>query len=179
MNTGKPGAASIVAGRDFTEADRDGSEPVVIVNEEFAHRAGMAPLIGRKLLLPFVGAKPATVIGVVRTTRFNPAAANRPQTYLAAAQHPPAFATFVARVHGDPARYEVVCRDAIRQADPEVPVYDAMPLRQRLDQALAKPRFYTTAMLFFGGFAMLLALLGFMGWHRMRFRSAHTRLGCG
>jgi predicted permease len=156
--------ANIIAGRDFTDADREGSEPVVIVNREFARLAGGAgTLIGRRIKLPFVGATSGTIIGVVQTTRFNPSAPNLPQFYLAAAQYPPSFATFVARVHGKPERYLAICRDAVQRVDPQAPVYDALTLSERLNAAVAKPRFYTTAMLFFGSFAMLLALLGIYG----------------
>jgi ABC-type antimicrobial peptide transport system permease subunit len=71
--------------------------------------------------------------------------------------------TFVARVHGKPERYLPLCRDALQQVDPQLPVYGAMTLGQRLDQTLAKPRFYTTAVLFLGGLAVLLALIGVYG----------------
>ena len=71
--------------------------------------------------------------------------------------------TFVACVHGDPNRYLPLVRDAIRQVDAHVPVYNAMTLSRRLDESLAKPRFYTTAILFLGGFAILLAVIGVYG----------------
>ncbi len=155
--------AQIIAGRDFTNDDQDGAEPVAIVNQEFARKAGGGPLIGRKLTPPFRGSKPATIVGVVGNTRFDPAAPALAQVYLAVDQRPPAFATFVTRVHGDPARYLAVGRDAIQQVDPQVPVFDVMTLPQRLNAALAKPRFYTIAILFFAGFAWLLALIGIYG----------------
>ena len=154
----------IVAGRDFTDADRPASEPVAIVNEEFARLAGNgARLIGRKMTAPFVGGKFLTIVGIVRTTRFMPATAGYAQFYLPTAQQPPAFATFAARVRGNPERYLAVCRDAVQQVDRQVAIYSVMTLRQRLREALAKPRFYTTAVVFFAGFAMLLALIGIYG----------------
>jgi putative ABC transport system permease protein len=154
----------IVEGRDFTDADRDGTELVVIVNEEFARLAGRGVrLLGRKMKSPFVGEKLLTIVGVAGTTRFTPAAPGYAQFYMPAAQDPPAFATFVARVRGDPERYLAVCRDAIQQVDRQVPIYGVMTLQQRLGEALAKPRFYTTSVVFFAAFAMLLALIGIYG----------------
>ena len=153
----------IVDGRDFTAADREGAELVAIVNEEFARQTGKGSrLVGRTMITPF-GPKPLTIIGVVRTMRFAPSDSGDAQFYLPVAQHPTLFMTFVARVHGKPERYLAVCRDAIQQVDRQLPVYGAMTLGHRLEEALTKPRFYTTAMFFLGGFAMLLALIGING----------------
>jgi putative ABC transport system permease protein len=56
-----------------------------------------------------------------------------------------------------------MCRDAVQQVDRQVPVYDVKTLDERLSDMLATPRFYTTAVLFFGGFALLLAVVGIYG----------------
>jgi putative ABC transport system permease protein len=153
----------IVDGRDFTDADREGAELVAIVNEGFAHQIGNGSrLVGRTMTTQF-DPKPLKILGVVRTMRFAPAAPVGGQYYLPAAQHAPLFMTFVARVPGDPRPYLPLIRDAIQQVDPQIPVYGAMTLGQRLDAALAKPRFYTTAVLFLGGFAVLLAIVGIYG----------------
>ena len=153
----------IVEGRDFTDADRESTEPVAIVNEEFARLAGNgARLVGRTITAPF-HQKPLKIVGVVRTMRFTPSMPAYAQFYVPAAQQPPLFMTFVACVHGEPARYLPLLRDTIQQVDPQIPVYGSMTLDQRLDKALAKPRFYTTAVLFLGGFAVLLALIGVYG----------------
>jgi ABC-type antimicrobial peptide transport system permease subunit len=108
------------------------------------------------------GPWPASTTGYEKDARLR---AGRPlvQFYLPAAQHPALFMTFVARVHGKPERYLPVCRDAIQQVDPQLPVYGVMTLGQRLDETLAKPCFYTTAVLFLGGFAVLLAVIGVYG----------------
>jgi putative ABC transport system permease protein len=153
----------IVEGRDFTDADRDGAERVAIVDEEFAHKIGdSARLLGRTMTTYF-DPKPLKIVGVVRSMRFAPAASVGGQFYLAAAQRPPLFFTFVARVHGDTRPYLPLLRDTIQEVDPQIPVYNTMTLSQKLDEAVAKPRFYTTAVLFLGGFAMLLALIGIYG----------------
>ncbi|HVN07221.1 MAG TPA: ABC transporter permease [Bryobacteraceae bacterium] len=153
--------AKLIDGRDFTEADRERSEPVAIVSEEFARHEDAARLIGRMVTTPYLD-KPARIVGVVRSVRFAPNW-SLAQFYLPAAQHPPGYMTFVAHVHGNPERYLAICRDRIQQVDPQVPVYDAMTLDARLQRALAKPRFYTTAILVFGGFSLLLALIGIYG----------------
>jgi ABC-type antimicrobial peptide transport system permease subunit len=85
------------------------------------------------------------------------------QVFLPAEQFGFGFVTFVARVHGAVAPYLVACRDAVQQVDAQVPVYDVKTLDQRLIDTLARPRFYTTAVLFLGGFALLLAVAGIYG----------------
>jgi len=79
------------------------------------------------------------------------------------AQETPAFVTFVARVRGDAERYLPILRDAVRQVDREVPIYSVETLDRRLRESLAKPRFYTTAVEFFGVLALLLAVIGVYG----------------
>ena len=56
-----------------------------------------------------------------------------------------------------------MCRGAVQQVDRQVPIYDVKTLDERLSDMLATPRFYTTAVLFFGGFALLLAVVGIFG----------------
>jgi len=154
----------IVDGRDFTEADRDGAELVAIVNEEFVRRAGRGALqVGGTVSIMF-DKRPLKIVGVVQNTRFAPS--HDPmmaQLYRPAAQRPALSMTFVARVHGDPGRYLPLLRDTIQQVDARVPVYNTTTFGQRLDDALARPRFYTTAILFLGGFAVLLAVVGIYG----------------
>jgi ABC-type antimicrobial peptide transport system permease subunit len=72
-------------------------------------------------------------------------------------------ATFVARVRGNAADSLAACRDAVQSVDREIPVYGVKTYQRRLDETLAVPRFRTTVFLFFGGFALLLAIAGIYG----------------
>jgi ABC-type antimicrobial peptide transport system permease subunit len=91
--------------------------------------------------------------------------------------------TLVARVRGEAGAYLAVCRDAVQQVDPEVPVYDVKTLEQRLRDNLGRPRFYTTAILFFAGFALLLAVIGTYGvathWIAQRTQEIGVRIAVG
>lgn len=154
----------LVEGREFTAADRAGSEPVVVVNEEFARAFQGGPHLSGKTIWDWKGRVQYTVAGVVRTLRmFGPGSDGSPQIYFPFEQAPPSFATFVARVRGDPGKYLPLCRDALRQVDSRIPVYDVKTLDQRLADNLARPRFYTTAIGFLAGFALLLAVIGIYG----------------
>ena len=155
--------ATVIAGRDFTDADSAGSEHAAIVDDEFVKAAGLgSAIVGHRMSSTFAPPydKPFTVVGVVRSMRLSPASEKQAQIYFASAQVPSGYATFVARVRGNPEAYLPKLRAVVSGVDPEVPVYDLKTLDQRLRDALAKPRFYTTAIFFFSGFALLLAIIG-------------------
>jgi putative ABC transport system permease protein len=170
MNTATPDyfrtmSTRVLEGREFEATDQATSERVIIVNQEFARLLGIGPhLAGRQVKALFPKDRVYTIVGVVQSALFlGPGEPARPQIFFPAKQSPPGFATFVARVDGAVPPYLVVCRDAVQQVDRQVPVYDVKTLDQRLRDTLSRPRFYATAVLFFGGFALLLAVVGIYG----------------
>jgi hypothetical protein len=151
----------LLYGREFTSAD---TGRVAILSEGAAREvAEGAAVLGRKVI--HLGEKePATVIGVVRATRFfSPDSKVMEQYTLPVYEKPPDYATFLARVHGNAADSLAACRDAVQSVDRNVPVFNTKTLDQRFDETVAVPRFRTTIFLFFGGFAMLLAIAGIYG----------------
>ena len=153
----------ILHGRDFTPADEMSGEPAVIVNEAFARQFNRGlEMAGRSLTSPWLGSLP--VVGVARSMRyFGPAGAPLPQVFLVPGKKPGSNRTFVARVHGDTEAYLPILRGAIRSVDPRVPVYHVTTLGAMWSESLARSRFYTTAVLFFGAFALFLAVVGIYG----------------
>lgn len=155
--------AALVEGRDFTDADRAGADRVAIVTDVFVREAGPgARILGAKFTWPS-DLPPLTIVGVVHSTHRTLLAKPIPEVYFPIAQRPPRVATFVVRVNGDAERYLAICRDALRGVNPRVAVFNVQTLDQRLRTMLARPRFYTTAVLFFGGFALLLAVVATYG----------------
>ena len=146
----------LIAGRDFTDADLRMGMPVAIVNDLYArefgnpaemvgHRAGSWPIVGVFKGMVYLGDYNHAQVLVV-----DPTGRNFP-------------VTIVARVEGPPANRLAVIRDAVKSADPSVPVFDVKTMDQRLDEALVRPKFYSTAANFFAGFALLLAVIGIYG----------------
>jgi putative ABC transport system permease protein len=153
-----------VAGRNFTAAERRGKDRVAIVDEVFARGIGLGSGIVGKTTVRAAGKLPYTIVGVVRATRLGgPASAPVMQVFEPLEQSPPGSMTFVARVRGPASAYLRTCQTALQQVDPAIPVYDAQTLDQRLSGNLLRPRFYTTAVLFLGVFALLLAVIGIYG----------------
>jgi putative ABC transport system permease protein len=151
----------LLYGREFTAADTGN---VVILSEGIARQVAEGPAVLGKKIFPLDNKEPFTIVGVVRATRyFSPESEVREQYSLPIAQEPPDYATFVARVRGDAKDFVAACRDALQSIDRNVPVFDAKTLDQRFEETIAVPRFRTTIFLFFGGFAMLLAIAGIYG----------------
>lgn len=155
----------ILEGREFTPADRKGAEPVVVVSDEFAKGFGRGSILGRKLnLSPRGSPTMATIVGVVRSQRHvGPMGPGPAQVYRPVAQWASGHTSFVVRVKGDPEAHISACRDALQDVDKGVPVFDVRSLNQRLADVLAKPRFFTAAVLCLSAFALLLAVIGTYG----------------
>jgi putative ABC transport system permease protein len=158
----------ILFGREFNDAEVRGGAKVALVDERFAREFGSpADAIGRQLTSP--GAPPfipvpAKIIGVVRETDYDtdPAVANERQVFV---PYRSVFssATIVARVGGHAEDLLAAIRDTVQSIDPQVPVYSAKTMQQRLDEAFARPSFYRTAIWIFAGFALLLTMIGVYG----------------
>ena len=88
----------VVAGREFSDADLASTEPLAIVNDDFARHFGdPVTLVGRHL----TGARvqtPPRIIGVVRGLRFGAASGPHPQIFRPS--RAPRALTIVARVQG-------------------------------------------------------------------------------
>jgi putative ABC transport system permease protein len=158
----------IVYGREFLPADAKTDNYNAIVTEGLAREvADGSSVIGRKVMqkrFDGSGANTFTIVGVVRPVRYHgPEGPATEQIFFPADRYFPGFATFIARVHGNAADSLTPCRDAVQSVDREIPVFGVKTYQQRLDETLAVPRFRTTVFLFFGGFALLLAIAGIYG----------------
>jgi predicted permease len=152
----------LLYGREFTEADSQRDAKVAIVTEGIARQvaeggAAIGHQISRK-----DDKEPLTIVGVVRPARYLGPQFPGMEEFIQPAREM-SHATFVARVRGDAKDSLAMFRDAIQSVDAQVPVFGVKTLDQRLEETLAVPRFRTTVFLFFGGFALLLAIAGIYG----------------
>lgn len=166
----------IVKGRSFTERDNESSLHVVIVDERLAQRfwPGRDP-IGLRLYLPtnfkdFLSTDEhtdwLTVVGVARTLRYEHIDDAHPPVgacYFPFAQDSASNVTFVAKTFGDTDSTVRELRTEMLHIDPDLAVFDAHSMSDRIDLSLSSRR---TAMLLadaFGGAALFLATLGIYG----------------
>jgi predicted permease len=160
-----------VAGRDFSDSDRDGARRVIIVNEEAARRywPGQNP-IGRALLQhPAVflrgrdnSPKTVVVIGVVRDVRTRLRETPRPQVYFPLQQQ------FVPRVivaarttHGQRLAGEI--RQLVRSMNSNLPILNAQTLEEAAAFALLPKRVSASVSGSLGIVGLLLATMGIYG----------------
>ncbi len=151
----------VLYGREFAAQDGMSSEGLAIVNGELARNFGdPRDALGR--YVTDLWGKPCKIIGVVQGMRYaGPSFTAGPQVFFLIRS--PSALTVVAKVGGNPRAAIARIRDAAQSVDPKIPVFNVKTMEERLDETLARPKFYAAAMLFFGGFAVLLAVIGVYG----------------
>jgi putative ABC transport system permease protein len=151
----------LMYGREFTDADLQGINRAAVVDERFASEFGPpAAAVGRVIS---IGRSTYTVVGVVKNMDYMAEDVNSDEVFTPARSAGGFFSTFVARVDGRPEDRLAMVRDAIQSVDRQVPLFGVKTMEQRMDEALARPQFYKTAVMCFAGFAVLLAVLGIFG----------------
>jgi putative ABC transport system permease protein len=152
----------ILYGREFTDVEILSGANVAVVNERFASEFG-SPADAVDHQITQVDSPSWKIIGVVKATDYMTNGANSNQIFIPDRSRGGFDSTFVARVDGNAKNWLPVIRDTIRSVDPQVPVFGVKTMEQRMDDAVARPKFYRTAVLFFAGFALLLAVIGIYG----------------
>ena len=155
----------LLKGRFFTEADRAGSQPVAIIDENLARQywPNQDP-IGQRLRN---GSKDAwsTIVGVVGHVKHTQLAADSGKGvyYYTMAQKPSPFA-FVAVSGTIPlAQLGGAIRQAVQSVDPSEAVFDLKSMDQRIEIALGPQQFAVVLLTMFAAAALILAALGLYG----------------
>jgi predicted permease len=156
----------IVRGRGFDDRDHAAAPPVVVISAFTARRIfGTIDAVGRLLVLQGrPGTPTATVIGVARDTDvsqvlFEP----RPFVYLPLAQqYDPSLAVAV-RSTGDASRAVRSLREAMRRADPDLPVEITDTGLAVLTGPYVFLRSAGMAAIALGALTLLLAMVGLYG----------------
>jgi putative ABC transport system permease protein len=160
----------IVAGREFVDADRTGTTPVVVVNEAFVRKfLNLSNPLGQVVRMGIVGpnAGSAEVVGVAGDAVYASLREPAPPTvYFPLAQLqsvPPASLTLTVRSEtASPLQMARSITTAIGTVDP-VAAITFRPLTEQINASLAQERILALLSGFFGGFAVLLAGLGLFG----------------
>jgi predicted permease len=155
----------LLKGREFTDGDRRGTEPVIIVNETFAARyfQGRDPLAERVSITGPDGPW-LRVVGVIANTKYSTRSeAALPIMLVPFAQHYAAQAKLHLRTTGDPSALVPALRDAVRSVDPALPILALGALSERASASLLPQQIAATLIGTFGGVALLLSLLGLYG----------------
>jgi putative ABC transport system permease protein len=162
----------LLKGRTTTDADREGTQQVAVVNETFARRylAGRDP-IGARFKDTGEDSPWTTIVGVVADVRHR----SLEQLPNAEAFFPyqqmdgnlmsrwmRGF-NFVVRTGIEPVTIENAIRAQVRELDPQLPVLNLKTMEAMVSESVAGPRFRTLLVGAFGVTAILLAAVGIFG----------------
>jgi predicted permease len=155
---------TLLRGRDFSEADREGSLLVAVVNETMAKRfwPDRDPLGAR---FRFYGDEaPREVVGVARDGKyFSLGEDPQPFVYVPLLQNYDEAVTLQVRTMGDPAVVLASVQREIQALDRSLPVLNPRTISEVLSQSLWAPRMGAGLLGLFGGLALLLASVGIYG----------------
>ena len=154
----------LIAGRFFTVADTDKSQPVVLIDQKMADRFWpKGDAVGKRIRqgdkepwLTIVG-----VVGVVK--QYGLDIDTKMVTYFSYAAWGNSEMFVTARTTGDPAPLANSIVEQVHGIDADVPVFDIATMQQRVHDSVARQRFAMTMLGAFAVFAMILAAVGIYG----------------
>jgi predicted permease len=154
----------LVEGRNFTDADTEDTQPVMIVNEAFVRRfyAGRNPIGGR---IHGWGSW-FRVIGVAKDSKYHYLGESPvPYFYVDFRQlyREDESLAFYVRTKRDPDAILPLLRANVRAIDPNVNVFDAVPLKEFIGASLYPQKVAASLMTVLGSVAVLLAAIGLYG----------------
>jgi predicted permease len=155
-------------GRVFTQEDgREGEArpSVIIVNETFAKTLwpDRTDPIGQRVR-PGEKAPWLTVVGVVADVKHYGLERDiRPGVYLPLPRIVLSTMSFVVKTAADPAALIATVRTVVRDMDPELPIYNARTMAERMRLSLTLRASYSWMLMVFAGLALVLALGGSYG----------------
>jgi predicted permease len=163
-------------GRFLNDHDRLGSEPVVVIDENFArHAFGTLHAVGKSLWIPAFGPGPIKVVGVVGHVRHWGLAGDdqsrvRDQMYYSFAQVPDHLMRFFStvmsvavRTKADPGGIVRPLTQALRGPAGDQTLYGVQTLEDLATASLSRQRFLSLLFAIFAGVALLLACIGLYG----------------
>jgi putative ABC transport system permease protein len=156
----------IVRGRGFTEADREGSPRVAVINQKMAQYFFKdSDPIGRRF--KFGRSEHwVEIVGVARDSAWRNLREDRTRNlFLPFAQNydGAGLVVYVRAAAGDPERLQADIRRVVAEIDPQLPLSDMRSFRRVLESSLSNERMARTVSGAFAVVAVLLAAIGLYG----------------
>ncbi len=165
---------AIVRGRGFTDADRAGALPVVVVNEAFVDRffpAGEDPLGQSMFVITSPDSTVRQIVGVVENVKHDALDAEYKASYYTpytqAYTEPGGYwlgsMNLVVRTSGDPTMALRAVVNTVTPLDRNVLVSNRTTMADHVGNSVARERLAATLLNVFAGVALALALVGIYG----------------
>ena len=157
---------AVLKGRAFTDQDKAGAPPVIIVNETLARRYWPdANPISKRMRYPGpLNQNPwMQVVGVVKDVKHDMTLPITEDFYVPHAQDAWQSMVLVAKTKVDPASMAAPIRQQVWAIDKDQPVFDVHTMREVRAISLALYSFSSVMLSIFAGVALLLAAIGIYG----------------
>ena len=158
---------SLLAGRDFNDADAKGAPDVTIIDERLARQywPNESPIGKRVRFGPPEDNEPwHTIVGVVSAVRHQRVQEDTDASvYMPHQKIPVTGLSLVARTTSNPQDFIGALRREVAQLDPDLPVSEVATMEEVVAEAIWQPRLYAMLFAVFAGGALLLALIGIYG----------------
>ena len=158
---------ALLQGRDFALTDDEHAAPVAIVDEALAQREfGAQSPLGRRIATRGVDKLEwRTIVGVVATVKRHGLGEGTTQGtyYWPIRQAPGRIFRIAIRTELDAGAVAAALRAALAQIDPEQPIWDVTPMRDRRAHSLDPQRTPLLLFLLFAGVALVLSGIGVYG----------------
>jgi predicted permease len=157
----------LLEGRDFDERDREGLIPeAVVINETLARRLwpGETSFVGRRMALGSNREDALEVVGVARDIKVRTLGeAPRNHMYVSVDQTYRGGMSLVVRAPGGGAGVVAGVREAVKEIDPRIPLYNVRTIEQHLTWAFWAQNMAASLAAAFGLLALALAAVGLYG----------------
>ncbi|MBC7896509.1 MAG: ABC transporter permease [Cytophagaceae bacterium] len=169
----KTSGIPMIAGREFTSTDRQGSGLVAMVNKTLADQLFPGrDAIGQRIawtgeVLKFIGIPEnewRTIVGVVGDTKDNGLdAAASPSVFVPFDQQPAYSGSLVIRSEQDPYMLAATATSLVRKIVPNDPIENVLTVSQITDRSVAPRRLNAALVSSFGILAVIIAAVGIAG----------------
>jgi len=159
----------LLAGREFTEQDRDGAHDAIIVNEELARLFFPGEsAVGKRLQLALERTRFREIVGVVGNAKLAGLDAKvDPAIYVPFQQntwpHALRNSSLVVRTSVEPHSLTQAIRGELRSIDPALPVTQVRTMREIIHDSMGQRRFSMSLLLAFAAVAAVLSAIGIYG----------------
>ena len=157
---------ALARGRGFTDGDKAGTSPVVVVNETLARKHWPGEdAIGKRIRFygPLDRAPWMEIVGVIRDVKHELNIPIEPEYYLPLAQDPWPGMVLVAKTSVEPSSLAPALRQHVWAIDKDQPVFDVKTMQEVRSSSVALYSFSSVMLGIFAVVALLLASLGIYG----------------